>query len=66
MINRLCHVGKKSGVAIGIAGDETPNLYSLCAGCHRCQERPGLVMIALRVAIEGKEVIPVPERINAY
>ncbi len=66
MINRLCHVGKKSRVAIGIAGDKTTNFHPLCAGCHGCQEGPALVMIALRVAVQGEEVIPVPERINAH
>src|SRR5260370_7204533 len=50
MIDRLCHIGEESRVAIGIAGDKTTHLYPLCPASPPLKEFPALVIIAPRDA----------------
>ena len=63
MVDRLGHIGEEGRVAVAVAADETANLCAASDRSHSTQKAPALKVVALRIAVEGKEVVPVPDGI---
>src|SRR3712207_4860287 len=64
MIHRAGHVRQEVGVAVGVARHQWAQLDPLRHLGHGGQHRPALEVLAVRIATEGEEVVPVEERIH--
>src|SRR5574340_1143302 len=65
MIQRLSHIGKQGWIAITIARDKTTYFCSMGQRGDGCQQGPPLEVASLKIASQGKEMIPIPNGIKA-
>ena len=61
VIYRAGHVREQVRVAVGVTGDESPDLRPLRNLGHRREHRPALEVLAVRVSGERVEVVPVED-----
>ncbi len=66
VVHRARHVRQQVRVPVRVARDQSPELDPLCDLRHRPEERPALEVLAVRVAVEREEVVPVKERIRPH
>jgi hypothetical protein len=65
LVDGAGHVGQQLGVAVAVAGHEHPELGPLGRHRHRRQQRPALVVRTVGLAVEGEEVVPRPDGVDA-
>jgi hypothetical protein len=59
------HVGEQVGVAVAVAGDQRADLDSARGLGPGAQHRPALEVLAVALAVEREEVVPVEDDVHA-